>query len=59
MDGQEAPAESHDFNIGEVLVNENLTSEQACARCHEGKDIFWLKRGINKIKQDGYHSAEK
>jgi hypothetical protein len=32
-------AENHDFHLGRVKVQESLTLEKACARCHPGKDI--------------------
>ena len=32
-------AENHDFHLGRVKVQADLTLERACARCHPGKDI--------------------
>ena len=32
-------AENHDFHFGRVKIKETLALEQACARCHPGKDI--------------------
>jgi len=32
-------AENHDFHIGRVKIPRNLSLEEACARCHPGKDI--------------------
>ncbi len=32
-------AENHNFNFSRVKVPETLTLEQACARCHPGKDV--------------------
>ncbi len=32
-------AENHDFHFGRLKVRENMTLEQACARCHPGKDV--------------------
>ncbi|NOY86029.1 MAG: hypothetical protein GXP52_01845 [Deltaproteobacteria bacterium] len=50
MDGQNPPSGSHNFNINEVSIKENLTVPQACARCHEDKDEAWISAGIKTIK---------
>jgi hypothetical protein len=58
MKGQEAPEATHDFGINEVVIKENLTVSQACARCHDGKDEAWIASGIEKIRSSGFKAGD-
>ena len=56
MTGQEAPEASHQFNFRPVKIQENLSTEQACARCHEGKDMTWIRSGVARIQEEGFEA---
>jgi len=56
MIGQEAPAASHQFNFKPVKIQKNLSTEQACARCHRGKDTRWVRDGVARIQEEGFET---
>ena len=43
-------AVSHDHNLDRVRMKETLTLEQACARCHPGKDIPIILRDWSLVR---------
>jgi hypothetical protein len=57
MEGREAPPEKHDFNLGEVKIQENLTTVQACARCHADRDEKWIQERISRIREEGFEAT--
>jgi hypothetical protein len=58
MVGKEAPAATHDFNINEVEIKENLTTEQACARCHDDKSEEWINAEVLRIQKEGFEATD-
>ncbi len=54
MNGQAAPAQTHNFNIREVKIKENLTVPQACLKCHEDKDSGWVSGKLKKMAEKGF-----
>jgi cytochrome c553 len=46
----ESASPPHEFNIGPVPIPENLTLEESCLRCHDDKDMGWVKENIGTLK---------
>jgi hypothetical protein len=59
MEGQEMPAETHDFHFEPVKIQENLSTEQACALCHKDKDEKWIQAEVARIQKEGLGARGK
>jgi len=40
----------HTFNIQPVRIPGNPTTEESCLRCHEDKDMDWVRENIGTLK---------
>jgi hypothetical protein len=40
----------HSFNVQPVRIQQNLTLEESCLRCHEDKDMTWVEETIGTLK---------
>lgn len=58
MEGQEAPEETHQFHFEPVQIQENLTTVQACSRCHSKKNQEWLDEKVLKIQAEGFEATK-